>query len=80
MTIKPVKFTVGKPLKVEGHQIKAGVYVGQMLAEIANSPDGTRRSVYFLHAVLPATSENGVGERIDVDVSDLVAAGRITVS
>jgi hypothetical protein len=81
MTITPVKFTVKKPVEVEGHQIGEGIYVGQKLSDTEIERSFGRAASYFLHFA-PTSQEDETPnvKRFDIDVTDFVKKGKIVVS
>ncbi|MDX3977002.1 hypothetical protein [Shinella sp.] len=81
MTIKPVKFTVKKPVIIDGHEVGKGVYVGQKISETEIERAMKRSASYFFHLAAPDVDENiTVVRRFDLDVTEYVAKGAIIVS
>jgi len=81
MTIKPMKFTVKETVMVDGHEISDGIYVGQQISETEIERSSGRKASYFLHFA-PTSQENELPnlKRFDIDVTDLVASGKVVVS
>ncbi len=80
MTIKPAKFAVKKPVVVDGHEVAGGVYVGQKISETEIERSANRTVSYFLHLAAPVVvGDETVIRRFDLDVTDLVTKGRVTL-
>lgn len=81
MTIKPVKFTVKRPVTIDGHEVSEGVYVGQKISDTEIERSMKRSASYFLHLAAPDVDEDlTVVRRFDLDVTEYVAKGAIKVS
>ncbi|WP_104839207.1 hypothetical protein [Sinorhizobium fredii] len=81
MAINSVRFTVMKNFQKDGHDIDLGDYAGQQITRPdMNSPGGVKTS-YLLHAVVPVREGDAVlSTGVNLDVTDLVAAGDIKVN
>ncbi|WP_432346624.1 hypothetical protein WMC41_00535 [Shinella yambaruensis] len=80
MTIKPVKFTVKKPVVIDGHDVGTGVYVGQKISDTEIERSANRPVSYFLHLAVPEEIRDQTAmRRFDLDVTDLVKKGHIII-